>query len=165
MSERIAIQATFSGYAGVPCTLFSAYDVSRRILFVAKEAKLRPDRFERCIVITNDSAVTWDRLFTDDDMMRAISAYHALKQGVADDGITARLAFSDKVQRANPDGAIDRDGIDASGPRYRISDGMTCAQAAALATCLYAHEAGAVEAAVSMADRLQLLLSGDILTI
>lgn len=165
MSGRIAIQASFVGYAGLPCTLFSAYDQSRRILLVAKEAKFRTDRFEQCIVLSNDNAVTWDRAFTDDDIMPAITAFYALRNGVSDDGSTPRLAFSDKAQRANPEGAIDRDGVDLSGPRYRIADGVTNMQIAALATCLYAFQADSVERAVTMAERMKNLLCGDVITI
>ncbi len=165
MSGRIAIQASFVGYAGIPCTLFSAYDQSRRILLVAKEAKFRTDRFEQCVVLSNDSAVNWDTFFTDEDMMASINAFYALKNGVSDDGSTPRLAFSDKAQRANPEGSIDRDGVDLSGPRYRIADGVTCLQVAALATCLYAFKADAVEQSIGMAERMANLLCGDVITI
>ena len=165
MSTKTQIQATFSGYGGTPCTLFSVYDQTRRILVIAKEARFRTDRHEKCVVLTNDSSIPRDRLFTDDDLMPAISAFYALRQGVADDGKTARLTFTDSAQRANPEGAIDRDGIEAHGPRYRVNESVTCMQVAALATCLYAMGADSVEQSVTMAERLTALLCGDVMTI
>lgn len=163
---KTAIQATFSGYGGLPCTLFSAYDQERRILVIAKEAKFRDDRHENCVVITNDPAIPRDTLFVDDDMKPAIAAFYALQNGVSSDSRTARLTYADSVQRANPEGSIERDGIDTTGPRYRISDSVTCLQIAALATCLYAFRADSVEQSVVMAERLSaIMMGGGILTI
>ena len=163
---KTAIQATFSGYGGLPCTLFSAYDQERRILVIAKEAKFRSDRHEKCVVITNDPDIPRDTFFADDDMKPAISAFYSLLHGVSTDNRTARLTYADSVQRANPEGSIERDGIDASGPRYRISDSVTCLQVAALATCLYAYRSDSVEQSVVMAEKLAaIMMGGGILTI
>lgn len=159
------IQATFVGYGGTPCTLFSAYDQTRRILVIAKEAKYRTERHENCVVLTNDTVIARDSLFGDDDLMEAIAAFYTLKQGVADDGRTARLTFADSAQRANPEGAIDRDGIEVHGPRYRVNENVSCAQIAALATCLYAIKAETVEQTIDMAEQLTALLCGDVMTI
>ena len=161
----IQIQATFSGYGGKACSLFSAYDPASRVLAVIKEADYRVERREGCIVLTNIPDIARDALFTEASLMGAIQAFYTLKSGVAKDGRSSRLVFADHASRANPDQCIDRDGIDATGPKYRISDTMTCAQVACLATCLHATRADTVERAVSMADQLTRLMSGGILTV
>jgi hypothetical protein len=73
--------------------------------------------------------------------------------------------FGDRANRANPGPAIEQDGIEPSGPKYRINAGVTCAQVATLATCLYAVRSDAVERAVQMVESFRHLASGGILTI
>lgn len=161
----IQIQATFTGYGGAPCSLFSAYDPQSRVLVVSAEAPYRADRREGCTVLTNVPDIARDKLFTDADLLPAIDAFHALKNGVASDGKSPCLVFSERANRANPATSIEQDGIEISGPKYRISAGVTCAQMAALATCLYAVRSDTVERTVQMAETLRHLLHGNILTI
>ena len=113
----IQIQATFTGYGGRPCSLFSAYDPDARVLVVGAEADYRTERRPGCIVLTNDQDIPRDELFSDSDLMRAISAFYSLKAGIAADGKSSRIAFADRAARANPDQAIEKDGIDAGGPK------------------------------------------------
>jgi len=159
------IQATFTGYGGKACTLFSAYDSDAKMLIVGAEAAYRTDRRDGCIVLTNDSGLSRDSLFTDEDLKDAISAFFALKSGIAADGKSSRIAFGARASRANPEQSIEKDGIDASGPRFRISEGVTCAQVAALATCLYATRADTIERTVQMAHALRFIACGGIISI
>ena len=162
----IQIQATISGYAGKPATVFSVYDPETLILVLAAEAEFRTDRREGCaMVITNDARLDRDRLFRADDLPGAIRAYFDLKGGLAADGRSPRLVFSERAQRASPEHAIERDGMDANGPKYRVSESMTCAQVAVLATCAYARIAATGERAVQFTDTLQTLLSGGVVTV
>lgn len=162
----IKIQATVSGYSGRACSLFSAYDQESKVLVIGAEGKYQEDRRDDCIVITNIAHISRDWLFREDDFMSSIKAFFALKAGVAADKQSARLAFTDRAVRANPDQAIEQDGIDASGPKYRVADGITSTQVAALATCLYAMRADSIERSVKMAESLQkVLASGQIITI
>lgn len=161
----IQIQTSISGYGGRRCTLFSAYDQDLRILAVGVEAEYRTDRRPGCLVICNDPQMDRDRLFSDDDFMDAIGAFHDLKLGAAADTKNSRLVFSDRAGRANPDQAIEQDGYDSRGPRFRISEGITCAQVATLATCLYAVSAEAVERAVAFSGVLEALISGRVVTV
>ena len=161
----IQIQATFTGYGGRPCSLFSAYDPDARVLVVGAEADYRTERRAGCIVLTNDQDIPRDELFTDADLMRAISAFYSLKAGIADDGKSSRIAFADRAARANPDQAIEKDGIDAGGPKYRIAEGVTCGQIAALATCLHATRSDTVERTVKMAESFRFLTRGGVITI
>jgi len=161
----IQIQATITGYAGVPCTLFSAYDPDTRILVIGVEADYRTERRDGCIVLTNDPDLPRDKLFTDADLLPAIAAFHALKNGLAADGKAARVEFAARAARAHPEQSIERDGIDVNGPKYRVSPTVTCGQIAALATCLYAIKSDTVARTVDMVESLRRLLSGDIVTI
>jgi hypothetical protein len=161
----IQIQATFTGYGGQPCSLFSAYDTESRVLVVSAEAPYRAERREGCTVLTNVPDITRDKLFTDADLLPAISAFQALKNGVAADGKAPRLVFGDRANRANPGAAIEQDGIEVSGPKFRINATVTCAQVAALATCLYALRSDTVESTVRMAEAFRHLAGGGILTI
>ncbi|SEN72092.1 hypothetical protein [Nitrosomonas marina] len=156
----IKIQSTFSGYGGGACTLFSLYDTDTNVLAIGVQAEFRKERRKDCIVITNDPDIDRDRLFTDDDIKAAISAFYALQQGVASNGKGSRLGFSETAARSNPTSSIEKDGIDVNGPRYRISENVTCGQMAALATCLHAIKAGKVDQMLGMADELSMLMMG-----
>jgi hypothetical protein len=161
----IQIQATFSGYGARPCTLFSAYDPASRIVVVSAEVDYRPARRAQCLVITNDPQLERDRLFSEADLGGAIRAFYALKSGMARDSTSARLLFGERAQRANPEAVIERDGYDAHGARYRVAEGVSCAQVAALATCLYVTVADTIEDTVAMAADLAALRPGYIITV
>jgi len=163
------IQATFSGYAGTPCSLFSAYDTDSRILVVAAQSEYHTERRNDCLILTNVPELDRDALFTMSDIPDAIAAYFALKSGVAANGKKTRLEFRSRAERANPAAAIEPDGLTESGPRYRLSEGITCAQMAALATCRYAIRANVIEDALTMAreyeDLIDRVMAGEIVTI
>lgn len=161
----IQIQATFAGYGGGARTLFSAYDPASRVLVIAKDADYREQRRPGCVVLTNIDGIACDSRFTDGDIRDAISAYYALNKGVSVDGKSNRLMLDPSVTRANPEAVIERDGIDDRGPKYRIAEGITCVQMAALATCLHALRADTVERTVNMAKRFERLALGEVLTI
>lgn len=161
----IQVQATFSGFAGSPCSVFSMYDQAARMLVVGAEAQYRKDRRDGCVVITNDSSIDYNTLFSMDNLKDAIDAFFTLKTGVAGGGAASRLQFTERAARANPDSSIERDGIDATGPHYRVSDGITCGQMAVLATCLHATKADPIEGMLRMAKVFSRLNYGDILTI
>lgn len=161
----IQIQATFIGYGGRACSLFSAIDEDSRILVVSAEAEYRTERRSGCVVLTNDPDIPRDSFFSDENMKKAISAFYSLKTGVAADGKSSRLVFSERAFRANPEQSIEKDGIDYNGPRYRISEGVSCGQIAALATCLYATQSDTVEQTVKMASMFASLSRGEIVTI
>lgn len=165
----IPIQTTIVGYSGKPCTLFSAYDPDSQVLVVSVEADYRRDKREGCMVLTNDLNLERDGLFSEDDLQQSITAFFSMSGGVAGDGKSSRLVFADKAARSNPAQSIEKDGIDTSGQRYRISESITNAQVAALATCLHAAERiNNIDEMLSMADRLidaELLNRGMVLTI
>ncbi|MDF0605398.1 hypothetical protein HZU77_007005 [Neisseriaceae bacterium TC5R-5] len=158
----IQIQATFSGYSGRPCSLFSVYDPAARILVISLEAAYRETREPACVVISNDRHIPRDVLFSDEHLLEAISAYYTLKQGVAADGQSRCLDFDEDAMRANPESHLEQDGIDTNGPRYRLNDGVTCCHIATLATCWYVLRADTITQTLDMAAWLA---HGGIITI
>ena len=161
----VKIQATIVGYGGKPCTLFSAYDPESRVLAVTAEASYRTDRRDDCMVVTNDPDLDRDQLYSERDLKGAIAAFYELKAGIAADLKSARVVFADRAARTNPEQSIERDGYDVSGPRYRIAEGVTCGQIAALATCLYASRCDTIERAVEASDLFNSLSHGAVVTI
>lgn len=161
----IQIQATIKGFGGKACTLFSAYDELKKVLVLSVEGDYRTERRAGCMVLTNDPEISRNSLFADTDLMPAIAAFFALESSSASDGKSPRMVFADRAKRCNPQSAIERDGLDASGPCYRVSEGVTCGQIAALATCLYAIKAGTVERVLDMSGAFRTLVRGGILTI
>lgn len=161
----IQIQATFIGYGGRACSLFSAIDEDSNVLVVSAEVEYRTTRRDGCIVITNNHDIPHDSFFSDSDIKDAISAFYLLKTGLATDNNSPRLVFSERAARSNPEQSIEKDGIDYNGPRFRISEGVTCGQIAALATCLHASRANTIRDTLNMADTLASLSSGRIITI
>lgn len=151
----IPIQATISGYGGKAATLYSAYAEDTGILVVSRESEFRRFRHRDCLLITNETSLERDSLFSTEDIADAIVAYYALLSGIATDDKSPRLVISDMAQRANPDPVIEKDGADTRGPKYRVSDGITCLQMAALATCWYAYrKAGAAGRVFEMMDTI-----------
>ena len=161
----IQIQATFKGYGGKACSLFSAYDPDKKVLIVSAEAEYRAERRAGCVVLTNDLEISREMLFTNADLMPAIAAYFNLKGSTSADGTNPRMHFAERAKRASPESCIEKDGLDANGPRFRIAEGVTCGQVAALATCLYVINSSAVDRAIELASSFRVLARGGILTI
>ncbi|MBY0475416.1 MAG: hypothetical protein K2Q13_10215 [Nitrosomonas sp.] len=140
-------------------------DIETNILVIAAEADYRTERRDGCIVLTNDPDIPRDSLFEDLELKQAISAFYSLKSGIASDGKSSRLVISDRAARANPEPSIEKDGIDNSGPVFRVADGVTSGQIAALATCLYATRAATIESTLNMSEQLLALSRGQVITI
>ncbi|PAU79217.1 hypothetical protein [Halomonas salipaludis] len=160
----IELQANIAGYAGRPATVFAAYDEDTGILVVAASVDLRPRR-PGCVLIETETRADRDSLFAYTDLREAITAYYDLKGSVASDGRSARLRFAERAMRADPAGGIEMDGVDVTGPLYRISPDTGNAQVGALALCRYVKRYSAVADVVNMADDLNNLLSGRVVTI
>lgn len=160
----IQVQANIGGFAGKPSSVFAAFDEDAGILVVAAAVDKAPRR-EGCILISTERRDDRDSLFQDGDLKQAIGAYFALKGRVADDGRSSCLRFTERAMRADPASTIESDGVDMSGPMYRIAAGASNAQIGALAVCGYVMRYGAINDAAGMADQLLDLLSGRAITI
>ncbi|MCO7216869.1 hypothetical protein [Halomonas sp. OfavH-34-E] len=160
----IKLQANISGFAGRPATVLGAFDEATGILVIAAVADVMPRR-DDCVLVETDPRADRDSLFEYGDLKEAITAYYDLKGSVADDGRSACLRFMEKAMRADPAGGIEMDGVDVTGPIYRISPDAGNAQVGALALCRYAKRYGAVADTLSMADDLARLMGGQAVTI
>ena len=154
MPDLVQIQAVFSGYANRACTVYSAYDRASGILIISAEGEYKSERRPGCVVLTNVPSVPRDSLFTEKDIRASIEAYYSLRNGLASDNRSTRLVFSDRAMRTNPDSAIDHDGMDERGTKYKVKDTITSAQMAVLATCLFASQADVIAATVGIAKEL-----------
>lgn len=160
----IQLQANISGFAGRPATVLGALDEETGILVVAAVTDVMPRR-DGCVVIDTNPRADRDSLFEYGDLKEAITAYYDLKGTVAADGRSACLRFMERAMRADPAGGIEMDGVDVTGPIYRISPDAGNAQVGALALCRYAKHYGAVSDTLAMADELSRLLAGQAVTI
>lgn len=160
----IPMQANISGYGGRAATVFAALDEEAGILVIAATTDEQPRR-EGCLLIATDTRQERDALFQFSDLLAAITAYHTLLGGKAEDGISAALTFSEKARRADPGSAIEVDGIDVSGPIYRVAPEASNAQIGTLALCLQARKHAVSEDVVEMADVLKNVLHGRAVTI
>lgn len=152
------IQATFIGYTGEPCTVFSVYDGAER-LAVGAVKNYRKTRREGCVIISNDATIERDLFFTEDMLMDAVQAYFTLRNGVARDGMN-RLVIGSANNRASPEGAVQPLELTTAGRKYQIAPEITNAQMALIATCYYAVNATAIAETVSMVDDFTKMIRG-----
>jgi hypothetical protein len=137
------IQATFSGFMNKAASIYSVYDDERLILAVSLMGEFTRERREGCVLITNDSTLEdYDVLFGEDKFQDSIGSYFSLLNGMAADAASKKLVISEKAMRSDPQIALEADGMNESGPKYRISPDITSAQIAVLATCWYAATKG-----------------------
>ena len=144
------IQATFVGYQGEPCTVFSVYDSTER-LAVGAIKNYQKARREGCVVITNDTTLERDLFFTDEMLAEAISGYFTLRNGIAKDGGN-RLVIGQTNNRASPEGAVQALEVSTNGRKYQINPEISNAQMALLATCYYALSATAIVETIELGD-------------
>lgn len=133
----ISLQATIGGLSANSTeagrTLFGALDTAVGLLMIDMEREVVPGTPERrlpgCAVLTNNPrAPDYDAMFTDEDIRDAINDYY---------GFTGRglLSLQPAVARFDPASAIEPDGIDERGRKYRIGQSMTNGQMAVIAMC------------------------------
>lgn len=161
----IPLQANIGRYAGRPSSVFGALDEDTGILVVATVADAGP-RHPGCILIASDPREDRDALFGDADLLAGIRAYLEHRQRPAPDGQGTCLRFGPRAIRADPAAAIEQDGLDPNGPRYRVSADATNAQIGTLALCLQASRYVAMADTVAMAESLtQILMRGGVITV
>ncbi|MGL5451847.1 MAG: hypothetical protein ACRDBT_05480 [Aeromonas sp.] len=160
----IKIQANINGFAGKPATVLGALDERTGILVIAKSIAAIP-RYEDCLVISSDARGDRDATFTHAHMHDAITAYFRLRGETASDGKAAKLRFSELAAMADPSSVIENDGVDTSGPRYRIAPDASNAHIAALAICRYAVQSDSIDDVIGMLGELSALLRGEVLSV
>jgi hypothetical protein len=152
------IQASIAGFGKQAATVYGLYDEESGYLVVNKIAKAyRDDRFENCLVISNQNLKTRDVLFSEEMLQEAITSFFDLQN-------SGRLRIEDAAQQCNPSNRIEQDEVKESGRSYRMQ-GIDDSQIAVLAMCHYVKRAQTIDAVLSMQDALLSLSKGSILSI
>jgi hypothetical protein len=152
MTAAIKMRVNISGFHGQAASLFCAYDPQTDILLAAKaadayEVTARPGFLH----VTNQSGdPVVDALFDNENMQEAIQAYFDMEA-------MGLLQFGDLAQRFNPQSKLERDGLDASGPKYRVAPDMSCGQVAVLVACHFARAQRGMSEAMSAFDEISSL--------
>jgi hypothetical protein len=133
--DKVKLRVNIAGFAGPAASIYCGYDPNTDMLLVGKAAELyEGTRRAGFLHITNqdrDAAV--DAVFSNEDMMEAITAYFELEA-------LGLLVIAAESQRFNPQSKIERDGLDTGGPKYRVAPDMSNGQVAVLVACRYAKQ-------------------------
>ena len=143
--DSISIQATIGGMsANSPevVTILGALDPMTGVLVIDAAVVVKPGAAERrygnsAAVSNNPKSQARDALFTEADIRDAIAAYMEF----AGRGL---LEIQEAVARFNPQSAIEPDGVDEHGRKYRISTEMTNGKLSVIALCWMAHRQSSV---------------------
>lgn len=137
---------SISGFSGPPTTLVCVLDESG-VLVVAKSIAFTEERVKDFAMVSNMDLQANDYRYTDDDMREAIRAYFTrMAQGLID--------LVDELSRFQPHQAIEKDQIDESGPRYRLSPDITNGQLAVLAAVSYAERQSPLRSTLDAMDEI-----------
>lgn len=146
---RIIIRVNVAGFTGRAASIFTVFNADTRAVVVSEEVDYEQHRREGALLVTNQSSdQVFDLLYGDDETRAAIEAY------LATEGV-GLLQFSSKVKRLSPANKIERDGMDASGMRYRISPDISNGQVAVLFACLAARQQQGVASMLDALDDFQ----------
>ncbi|MAK43184.1 MAG: hypothetical protein CMN80_03390 [Spongiibacter sp.] len=158
MSDGIlTMQVNMSGYKGRACSLVAIYNPETRMLVLARFNPRRAFVDGRIQVsISPDAKENPTVLFKESSLTDAIQSYFTMV-GDATAGDSRLTAISaEKVKKGDPvtpadmpDSSIERDGMDATGWKYRVQE-ITNKSMAILAACHYIETS--YEAAQNAAD-------------
>ena len=110
---KTTIQANITGYEGKPATLFSLYDSESAVVALSKLLDFKAEqKFPDSLMIGNDPRYQVDFNFSNDMLREAIKAYYELKNALAADDKSSRLAWGNEAMNADPVNAIQVDGYD-----------------------------------------------------
>ena len=153
------IQATISGYANKPCTVYAYFDKESGVLVVSKEVDFRADRFSDCVIISNTELPERESFFTPDRFNEGINSFF---QMVSED----KIDIQDAASRCNPKNQIESDGINEMGKRvFRLANDITNGQIAVIAIAWYVSQALTIEKVLNFQDKLLELSAGSIYSI
>lgn len=159
-----ALQATITSFGGRPVSVLAALDEESGILVVAASVEAHERRPEVFLIADNPRADR-DMSFGIERLTEALAAYTTLRQRPAPDGQGNCLRFGQRALNADPASAIESDGLDVTGPRYRLSPDIDNAKVATLALCLYAVRQPLIAETVAFSDTLNRLLHGQVVTL
>lgn len=140
------MRVNVAGYSGAPTSLLCAFDPNSDVLLVSKSVPYESiDRPGFLRITTQDQDVVFDALFTEDDSRDAIVAYFSLDA-------MKLLTLADNVKQFDPRNAIERDGMDEGGMKYRIRPEINNGQVGVLIASFYAKKQREVAAIESFMD-------------
>jgi hypothetical protein len=154
------LQVSIIGFGNRPETVFSMLDEDSGVVMVSHAAAFTAKRRKGALVLTNDPGLEdRDALFVaGEDLGDAVTDFSEME------GAIKRLAYAPGLERCRP--SLEKDGYDASGPKWRINPGITAAQFAVLVTCWHVRRVGQhVGEALSLMDELSAVLSGRVVTV
>lgn len=125
------LQVLISGFMGQATTLLCVVDDDTGVLTIGKQVPFSEARMEGFALASNMDLPECDYLFTDKHLRDAIRSYFS--RGGQD-----MVAFAPSLVRYKPDNRIEKDAVDESGPRYRISPDIDNGQIAVLAAVAFA---------------------------
>lgn len=133
MPDPVKIRVNVAGFAGMPVSLYCAFDPGTDVLLVARAGDYDDaprDGFLKVSSLASDKA--FDFLFESDQTKEAIEAYFEMDS-------RRMLTLGEAVQRFNPAAQIERDGMDEAGPKYRVAPSINSGQVAVLVACWVAR--------------------------
>lgn len=163
MSDFSELQATITGMsqngAGAE-TVFGMFDHETGVLLLdgcrTEKPGVKAQRGGDSAVVINDPRLgDYDVVLEEDHIRDAIGAYFSIQS-------SGLLKLTREVERHAPQSAIEHDGIDDKGTKYRVSPSITNGQMAVIALCWLAKRQDSVEAQLGGFDELPGL---DVLTI
>lgn len=145
------IRINVAGFAGAAVSVYGAYDPATGVLLVARSGDHDGGEREGFVKVTNTHAdAAFDMVFERDHVKEAIDAYFSMES-------MRLLTLGEQVQRHNPATKIERDGMDESGPKYRVAPDIGNGHVAVLLACLVARRQRAHSASLEDFKDFELL--------
>lgn len=131
----VLMRVNAAGYTGEPVSMICSFDPATDMLLVMKTMKdyEAGDRAGFLRITTQERDEAHDAVFTEDETREAIVAYFGLQS-------MNLINLADPVKRHDPKNAIERDGMDEHGMKYRIQPTISNGQFAVLVAAYYAKK-------------------------
>jgi hypothetical protein len=146
---KTLLQAVVSGYKGLPACLFAILDGETGAMLVVKEAaQYSVNRKDDHALVTTDALCDdFDVRFTEESIQDAVKVWQEMSDG-------GTLILSDALNKHNPSGKIEYDGIDLRGRMYRLDPTITNGIIAVLALCWFADRQKSIQSSLDVFDEL-----------
>lgn len=154
------IQARMVGFSSKPVTVYAFHSSEDDICIVGKVGKGSAKIDDDCIFITDstDPTLSADLVYKEDDINQSISDFFTLiRQG--------NLTIKESVRIADPNNAIEFDGIRNGKKDYRVLPATSNAQIGVLAICLYLTKQKQMSQVIDFTEDLADLLNNGAVTI
>lgn len=144
MSDPLRIRAIVQGYQGDMLCVYAAMDEASGLLLLD-----RAEKFDDAMEFTPDLTIltnipllpTWTMFFKEEQLKQAIDAYHTLKSNDL-------LELESGMQRYDPVGAIQVNGMKESGVEYRFTE-LNNGHVAVLICALFSEKQRNIRASLS----------------